>query len=148
MSTILINRVNPQDVCPLNCSTVELLTQTSLFPVIFLLSSKAGGVGINLIGASRLCLIDCDWNPRFIPLVLICLTSPEPAYISHDLQSMARIHRSANSPGFLILVVLIHELRGRDGQKRPVFIYRFLTAGTIDGKPIFIGVPGLIVLTL
>lgn len=42
---------------------------------MFLLSSKAGGVGINLIGASRLCLIDQDWNP------------------SHDLQSMARIHR-------------------------------------------------------
>ncbi|KAI5123982.1 hypothetical protein M0805_006394 [Coniferiporia weirii] len=63
---------------------------------IFLLSAKAGGVGLNLIGASRLCLIDSDWNP------------------SHDLQSMARIHR--------------------DGQKRPVFIYRLLTAGTIDEK--------------
>ncbi|KAH7888361.1 P-loop containing nucleoside triphosphate hydrolase protein [Phlebopus sp. FC_14] len=63
---------------------------------LFLLSSKAGGVGLNLIGASRLCLIDSDWNP------------------SHDLQSMARIHR--------------------DGQKRPVFIYRFITAGTIDEK--------------
>ncbi|KZT04627.1 uncharacterized protein LAESUDRAFT_727800 [Laetiporus sulphureus 93-53] len=63
---------------------------------LFLLSSKAGGVGLNLIGASRLCLIDSDWNP------------------SHDLQSMARIHR--------------------DGQKRPVFIYRFLTAGAIDEK--------------
>ncbi|KAN0134016.1 P-loop containing nucleoside triphosphate hydrolase protein [Lactarius tabidus] len=63
---------------------------------LFILSSKAGGVGLNLIGASRLCLIDSDWNP------------------SHDLQSMARIHR--------------------DGQKRSVYIYRFLTAGTIDEK--------------
>ncbi|KAF5370698.1 hypothetical protein D9758_002095 [Tetrapyrgos nigripes] len=62
---------------------------------LFLLSSKAGGIGINLIGASRLCLIDSDWNP------------------SHDLQAMARCHR--------------------DGQKKPVYIYRFLTAGTIDG---------------
>lgn len=63
---------------------------------LFLLSAKAGGVGLNLIGASRLILIDGDWNP------------------SHDLQAMARIHR--------------------DGQKRPVFIYRLLTAGTIDEK--------------
>eukprot|EP01035_Chromulina_nebulosa_P019658 gene19658-25573_t len=30
---------------------------------IFLLSSKAGGVGINLIGGSRLVMMDCDWNP-------------------------------------------------------------------------------------
>lgn len=30
---------------------------------IFLLSSKAGGCGINLIGANRLILVDPDWNP-------------------------------------------------------------------------------------
>lgn len=47
----------------------------SLAAVIFLLSTKAGGVGLNLIGASRLVLIDSDWNP------------------AHDLQAMARIHR-------------------------------------------------------
>lgn len=81
---------------------------------VFLLSAKAGGVGLNLIGwvihrrpasdhslnshrrASRLVLFDSDWNP------------------STDLQAMARIHR--------------------DGQKRHVYIYRFLTTGTIDEK--------------
>jgi len=29
--------------------------------VVFLLSSKAGGVGLNLIGANRLVLFDPDW---------------------------------------------------------------------------------------
>ena len=41
----------------------------------FLLSAKSGGVGLNLIGASRLALFDVDWNP------------------ATDLQAMARIHR-------------------------------------------------------
>jgi DNA repair and recombination protein RAD54B len=30
---------------------------------VFLLSSKAGGTGLNLIGASRIVLFDIDWNP-------------------------------------------------------------------------------------
>jgi DNA repair and recombination protein RAD54B len=62
----------------------------------FLLSSKAGGVGLNLVGASRLVMIDIDWNP------------------SVEKQAMARIWR--------------------DGQTKPVFIYRFLTAGTIEER--------------
>ncbi|PGH28224.1 hypothetical protein AJ80_00114 [Polytolypa hystricis UAMH7299] len=41
----------------------------------FLLSAKAGGMGLNLIGASRLILFDVDWNP------------------ATDMQAMARIHR-------------------------------------------------------
>lgn len=63
---------------------------------VFLLLAKAGGVGLNLVGASRLVLFDNDWNP------------------SVDLQAMARIHR--------------------DGQKKPVFIYRLFTTGCIDEK--------------
>lgn len=30
---------------------------------VFLLSSKAGGTGLNLMGASRLILADSSWNP-------------------------------------------------------------------------------------
>lgn len=39
------------------------------------MSSKAGGVGFNLIGASRIILYDIDWNP------------------ANDLQAMSRIWR-------------------------------------------------------
>ena len=42
---------------------------------VFLLSSKAGGVGLNLIGGNILILYDIDWNP------------------ANDLQAMARVWR-------------------------------------------------------
>ncbi|POS82448.1 hypothetical protein EPUL_006017 [Erysiphe pulchra] len=76
---------------------VDIFNKTSASKnFAFLLSAKAGGAGINLIGASRLVLFDVDWNP------------------ATDLQAMARIHR--------------------DGQKKPVKIYRFLLGGGIDEK--------------
>ncbi|VDO30871.1 unnamed protein product, partial [Onchocerca flexuosa] len=62
----------------------------------FLLSAKAGGLGLNLIGASRMILFDSDWNPAV------------------DMQAMARIWRQ--------------------GQKRPCYIYRLITGGTVDEK--------------
>ena len=42
---------------------VECALISLLCTAVFLLSSKAGGVGLNLIGASRLVLYDIDWNP-------------------------------------------------------------------------------------
>ncbi|XP_062091450.1 protein CHROMATIN REMODELING 25 isoform X2 [Humulus lupulus] len=63
---------------------------------VFLLSSKAGGCGLNLIGGNRLVLFDPDWNP------------------ANDKQAAARVWR--------------------DGQKKRVYIYRFLTTGTIEEK--------------
>ncbi|KAH7964499.1 hypothetical protein HPB51_027261 [Rhipicephalus microplus] len=46
---------------------------------VFLLSCKAGGVGLNLVGASRIVLYDVDWNP------------------ANDLQAMARVWRDGQS---------------------------------------------------
>lgn len=42
---------------------------------VFMLSSKAGGCGLNLIGANRLVMFDPDWNP------------------ANDEQAMARVWR-------------------------------------------------------
>ncbi|CAG9324533.1 unnamed protein product [Blepharisma stoltei] len=64
--------------------------------IVFLLSCKAGGVGLNLVGANRLIIADPDWNP------------------SNDKQVMGRIWR--------------------DGQSKPVYIYRLFSTGTIDEK--------------
>lgn len=60
----------------------------------FLLSTRAGGLGINLMTADTVILFDSDWNPQA------------------DLQAMARAHRI--------------------GQKKPVSIYRFVAAESIE----------------
>lgn len=61
---------------------------------LMLLSAKAGGVGLNLTGGSRLVMLEPDWNP------------------ATDQQAMGRVWR--------------------DGQTRPVHIYRMITKGTIE----------------
>lgn len=59
-------------------------------PFVFLLSSKSGGVGLNLIGANRLVLFDSDWNP------------------ATDRQAMARIHRDGQlKPCFVYRLLLV-----------------------------------------
>ncbi|XP_068949198.1 DNA repair and recombination protein RAD54-like isoform X1 [Petaurus breviceps papuanus] len=75
---------------------VERFNNPSSPDFIFMLSSKAGGCGLNLIGANRLVMFDPDWNP------------------ANDEQAMARVWR--------------------DGQKKTCYIYRLLSAGTIEEK--------------
>ena len=55
----------------------------------FLLSAKSGGLGLNLVGASRLILFDVDWNP------------------ATDLQAMARIHRDGQKRPCIIYTFLL-----------------------------------------
>lgn len=54
------------------------------FPV-FLLSTRAGGVGINLQNADTVILYDSDWNPQ------------------QDLQAMSRAHRLGQTKSVLVL---------------------------------------------
>ncbi|XP_055497521.1 DNA repair and recombination protein RAD54-like isoform X2 [Leucoraja erinacea] len=54
---------------------VERFNNISNPEFVFMLSSKAGGCGLNLIGANRLVMFDPDWNP------------------ANDEQAMARIWR-------------------------------------------------------
>ena len=56
--------------------------------IVFLLSSKAGGVGLNLIGANRLILYDPDWNP------------------ANDAQAMGRVWRDGQKKKVFIYRLL------------------------------------------
>jgi len=54
---------------------VNLFNEPNSPEFVFLLSSKAGGCGLNLVGANHLILFDPDWNP------------------ANDAQAMARVWR-------------------------------------------------------
>ena len=75
---------------------VDQFNDHSVDQFVFLLSSKAGGCGLNLVGGNRLILFDPDWNP------------------ATDKQAAARVWR--------------------DGQRKRVYIYRFLARGTLEEK--------------
>ncbi|KFB43941.1 AGAP006945-PA-like protein [Anopheles sinensis] len=89
-------RLDGSTAGPDRSKIVNVFNNPSSDIFIFLLSAKAGGAGLNLIGASRLVLYDNDWNP------------------ANDLQAMSRVWR--------------------DGQRKPVFIYRLLTAFSIEER--------------
>lgn len=42
---------------------VNIFNEPTAPEFVFLLSSKAGGCGLNLVGANHLVLFDPDWNP-------------------------------------------------------------------------------------
>lgn len=70
--------------------------QTNPSKKIFLISLKAGGVGLNLTAADYIFILDPWWNP------------------ASENQAISRAHRI--------------------GQDKKVFVYRFITSGTIEEK--------------
>ncbi|KAI4813286.1 hypothetical protein KUCAC02_024620, partial [Chaenocephalus aceratus] len=72
---------------------------------IFLLTTKVGGLGVNLTGANRVIIYDPDWNPNYLPLTI-----------------------------YFHVLCKARERAWRIGQTQSVTVYRLLTAGTIEEK--------------
>lgn len=75
---------------------VECFNNPQSKEFIFMLSSKAGGCGLNLIGANRLVMFDPDWNP------------------ANDDQAMARVWRDGQKkPCYIYRFLAVIEKRNK-----------------------------------
>ncbi|RYR30974.1 hypothetical protein Ahy_B01g055767 isoform A [Arachis hypogaea] len=83
---------------------IDLFNRADSPYFIFLLSIRAGGVGVNLQAADTVILFDTDWNPQAMEILHMIF------YV--DLQAQARAHRI--------------------GQKRDVLVLRFETVQTVE----------------
>jgi hypothetical protein len=119
--------------------------------IAFLLSSKAGGCGLNLIGGNRLVLFDPDWNPAGTLCVSVCVccrqsglfsashcvcttTTELTIPISFKLTIPISFKHCKTFP-FLSKVDKQAAARcWRDGQQKRCFTYRFLATGTVEEK--------------
>ena len=87
---------------------------------VFLLSTRAGGLGINLMTADTVIMFDSDWNPQA------------------DLQAMARAHRIGQKNH-----VMVYRLVSKDtveeevlerARKKMILEYAIISLGVTDGN--------------
>jgi DNA repair and recombination protein RAD54B len=76
---LLVERFNCCDACrasaAFRASAQSSCAHTAAGPRVFLLTARAGGVGLTIVGASRMVVVEPDWNPAV------------------DQQAMGRIYR-------------------------------------------------------
>jgi SNF2 family DNA or RNA helicase len=74
---------------------VERFCKPSMNRFIMLLSTKAGGLGLNLTAADTVIIYDSDWNPQ------------------NDLQAQARAHRIGQTKAVMVYRLLTRKTYGK-----------------------------------
>ena len=98
--------------------SIDLLTLILRF--IFLLCTRAGGLGINLVAADTVIIYDSDWNPQ------------------NDLQAQARCHRIGQTKD-----VKVYRLITRNSYEREMFDRASLKLGEGIILPICVEIQNL-----
>lgn len=81
---------------------------------IFMLSTRAGGVGINLWSADTVIIFDPDFNPHQDLQVSILYFNFIYLLLLNTSQAISRAHRY--------------------GQKKTVLVFKFMVKGAVEGK--------------
>ena len=103
---------------------------------VFLLTTRVGGLGVNLTGADRVLLFDPDWNPSND--MQVCPNDEQLQSIIWVYQDKAFHEPLGCTPWYhtyaCVYLVQARERAWRIGQTREVVIYRLITSGTIEEK--------------
>lgn len=96
---------------------------------IYLLSTRAGGVGINLWSADTVIIFDPDFNPHQVRYCS-AFSMPSPYSLLPGPPSM--VHRPASLRHILIRVQAIARAH-RYGQTKPCLVFKLMAKDTAEG---------------